>query len=84
MTVRDVFCTSLAALAQQGKGISDAEFTDACYRAASEHGFDPAYLAQHLDIGAASFDRWIAGANLPQPLIRGRILLAIMHSLKQA
>ena len=82
MTSRTQFCAHLAALAQQGDKISDADFADACYRARSEHGFDPAYLLTHLEIAPSSFDRWMTGSNLPHALVRGKILLAIGHGLQ--
>ena len=84
MMSRAQFCTHLATLAQQGDRISDADFADACYRASSEHGFDPAYLTTHLEIAGSSFDRWMAGSNLPHVLVRGKILLAIGHALQIA
>ncbi len=84
MTPRAQFCTHLMAVAQRGDHITDADFAECCYRATSEHGFDPSFLQQEMEIGPASFDRWLAGANLPHPMIRAKILLAIAHKLQSA
>lgn len=84
MMPRAQFCEHLMSVAGRGDHIADADFTDCCYRAVSEHGYNPAHLNQTMEIGPASFERWIAGANLPHPMIRGKILLAIAHHLKAA
>ncbi len=78
---RPQFCAHLLAVTARGDHISDGDFTDCCYRAASEHGFDAAYLMREMEISPSSFERWIAGANLPHPMARGKILLAIAHNL---
>lgn len=82
MMPRPQFCAHLMTVAQRGDSISDSDFTECCYRATSEHGFDPAYLMQEMEISPSSFERWIASANLPHPMARGKILLAIAHNLQ--
>lgn len=82
MNARTHFFSYLLTIAERGDHISDSDFADCCYRAISEHGFDAKSLSTSLDIGPASFERWITGSNLPHPLIRGKILLAIANILK--
>ena len=82
MSTRTQFCTHLLSVAERGDNITDADFADCCYRAVSEQGFDPKCLMAELEIGASSFERWMTGANLPHPIMRGKILLTMAHILK--
>ncbi len=84
MTARQHFCAHLMALAQRDGHIDDGAFVDCCYQAVSAYGFDPALLREALDIGPGSYERWIAGTNLPHPALRPKILLAIAHYLQSA
>lgn len=82
MTARTQFYSHLLSVAERGDTITDADFADCCYRAVSEHGFDPKSLMAEIEIGASSFERWMTGANLPHPVMRGKILLTMAHILK--
>lgn len=82
MTTRAQFCAHLMSVAERGENIADADFADCCYRAVSEHGFDAKRLMTEIEIGPASFERWMTGANLPHAMIRGKILLTMAHILQ--
>lgn len=82
MSTRAQFCAHLLSVAERGDSITDADFADCCYRAVSEHGFDPKRLMVELEIGASSFERWMTGANLPHAIMRGKILLTMAHILQ--
>ncbi len=82
-TPRARFCDHLMHIAERGDAIDDASFAGCCYRAVSEFGFDPASLRDTLDIGAASFERWMTGASLPHAMIRAKVVLAMVHHLRE-
>lgn len=79
--VTNAFHHRLAKLSESAT-ISDADFADCCYQAVAHHGMDPDDLRRALDLGGHPVDRWIQGANLPQPAVRGKILRAVLRILK--
>lgn len=84
MMPRTEFCAHLMTVAARGDHISDTDFAECCYQAVSAHGFDPAHLRTAMEIGVPAYERWMAGANLPHPMVRAKVLLAIAHYLKTA
>lgn len=77
---REAFKKKLAHLVGQQE-ISDPDFADAVYTAMTGFGVDEAQFRDAFGLTKGAVDRWTMRQNMPQPLIRGKILGWILQKL---
>lgn len=54
--------------------ISDAAFAEAVYEAVASHGIDQSALRDTLSLTQGAIERWTMQKNLPQPVVRAKVL----------
>lgn len=54
--------------------ISDAAFAEAVYEAVASHGLAESDLRDTLGLSSGALERWTMQKNLPQPMVRGKVL----------
>ncbi len=70
-------------LSQLAQGtIADAAFADAIYQAVAAHGLSEAQFRDALGLSGGTVERWTMGKNLPQPMVRAKILNWISQTLE--
>lgn len=61
--------------------ISDAAFADAVYQAVAAHGLAEDGLRDTFSLTKEAFTRWTMSKNLPQPMVRAKILSWINENI---
>lgn len=74
MPTAEDFKKALTKLAESAN-IDDAAFADAVYTALSAFGLDESQFRDAFGLSAGAIDRWTQRQNLPQPLVRPKIIL---------
>jgi hypothetical protein len=77
---REAFKRKLATLAAQ-KEIADPDFADAVYTAMTRFGVDETQVRDEFGLTKGAVDRWTMRQNMPQPMIRGKILGWILQKI---
>lgn len=70
---REGFKRRLAALAK-ASDVSDADFADVVYTAVSRFGIEESAFRAAFGLSKGAVERWTMLKNMPQPVIRPRIL----------
>ncbi len=65
----------------ESKEIDDAAFADAIYAAMSTFGIDEGQFRDTYGLTKGAVDRWTQRQNLPQPLVRPKIIAWIRDKL---
>ncbi len=76
----EAFKKRLEKLAAQS-AISDADFADTVYDAMAEFGISEDDFRDTFGMTKGAVERWITLKNLPQPVVRGKILSWIKDQL---
>ena len=76
----EAFKKRLAKLAAQ-KDVSDGEFADVVYTAVSRFGIDETAFRDTFGLSKGTVERWTMGKNMPQPVIRPKILGWILQKM---
>jgi hypothetical protein len=76
----EAFKKKLSTLAGQ-KEISDHDFADAVYTAMTGFGIDETQFRDEFGLSKGAVDRWTMRQNMPQPMIRGKILGWILQKI---
>jgi hypothetical protein len=61
--------------------VADGDFADAVYTAVTSFGLGEQEIRDAFGLTAGAVDRWMQGKNLPQPAIRGKILVWISRRI---
>lgn len=61
--------------------ISDADFADFIYTALTIHGVSQDAFRDHFGLSKDAVERWILGKNLPQPMVRAKVLAWVAQQL---
>lgn len=77
---KEAFKKKLSLLAAQPQ-ISDPDFADVVYTAMSSFGVDETQFRDEFGLSKGAVDRWTMRQNMPQPLIRGKILGWILQKI---
>jgi hypothetical protein len=67
----------LAALAAQ-QSVADLDYADAIYTAVSSFGLSEQAFRDAFGLTAGAVERWTQGRNLPQPIVRPKIMAWIL------
>ena len=76
----EAFKKRLSTLAGQ-KEISDTDFADAVYTAMTSFGVDETQFRNEFGLTKGAVDRWTMLQNMPQTMIRGKILGWILQKI---
>lgn len=74
-----------AAFIQQlrgGKATADADFADAVYTAVTKFGLSLTDVRDVFGLSEGATERWMQRQNLPQPMMRGKILSWMADNLQ--
>ncbi len=77
---REAFKSKLQKLAE-GKSVDDAVFADLIYTAVSQFGLAEEKFRDAFGLSLGAVERWSQMQNLPQPLVRAKILTWIRESI---
>lgn len=80
MPDRHAFQEKLSKLAET-KAIDDSVFADMVYTAMSEFGLDDQTFRDAFGLSGGAVERWTQRQNLPQPIVRPKIILWIRDNL---
>lgn len=61
--------------------IGDAAFADLIYTAISTYGVSQDAFRDHFGLSKDAVERWILGKNLPQPIVRAKVLAWVAQQL---